>query len=54
MFVPFTLEEIAAQLMQQDFSVAPNQALIQSLSILPDSEDEIEKRTFSNGQHLDR
>ena len=54
MFVLFTLEEIAAQLMQQDFSMAPNQALIQSLSILPDSEYEIEKRTFSNGQHLDR
>ena len=54
MFVLSTLEEMAAQLMQQDFSMAPNQALIQFLPILPDSEYEIEKRTFSNGLHLDR
>ena len=54
MFVLPTLKEMAAQLMQQDFSMTPNQALIQLLSILPDSEYEIEKRTFSNGLHLDR
>ena len=54
MFVLSTLEKMAAQLMQQDFSIAPNQALIQLLSILPDSEYEIEKRTFSDGLHLDR
>ena len=54
MFVPSTPEEMAAQLMQQDFSMTPNQALIQFFSILPDSECEIEKRTFSNGLHLDR
>ena len=40
--------------MQQDFSMPPNQALIQFLCILPDSEYEIEKRTFSNELHLDR
>ena len=54
MFVLSTLEEMAAQLMQQDFSMAPNQALIQFLPILPDPEYEIEKHTFSNGLHLDR
>ena len=54
MFVLSTLEEMAAQLMQQDFSMAPNQALIQFLPIVPDSEYEIEKRTFSNVLHLDR
>ena len=54
MFILPTLKEMAAQLMQQDFSMTPNQALIQFLSILPDSEYEIEKRTFSNGLHLDR
>ena len=48
------LEEIAAQLVQQDFAMAPNQPLIQFLSILPDSEYEVEKRTFSNGQQLER
>ena len=54
MFVISTLEEMAAQLMQQDFSMAPNQALIiQFLSILPDSAYEIEKRNFSNGLQLD-
>ena len=45
---------MAAQPMQQDFSMAPNQALIQFLPIVPDSEYEIEKRTFSNVLHLDR
>ena len=48
------LEEMAAQLMLQDFVIAPNQLLIQFLSILPDSEYEVEKRTFSNGQQLER
>ena len=54
MFVLSTLEEMAPQLMQQNPSMAPNQALIQFLSILPDSEYDIEKRTFSNRLHLDR
>ena len=54
MFGLTTLEEMAAQLMQQNFAMVPNQALIQFLSILPDSEYKIEKRTFSNGLHLDR
>ena len=43
------LEEMAAQLAQQEFSMASNQALMQFLSILPKSEYEIEKRTFRNG-----
>ena len=43
------LGEMAAQLAQQEFSMAPNLELIQFLSILPKSEYEIEKRTFCNG-----
>ena len=43
MFVLSILEEMAAQLMQQIFAMATNQAIIESLSILPDSEYEIEK-----------
>ena len=54
MFLFSTLEEMAAELMHQKFAMAPNQALIQFLSILPKSEYEIEKRTFSNELHLDR
>ena len=48
------LEEMAAQLSQQHFSMAPNQPLIQFLSILPESEYEVEKRTFCNGLQPDR
>ena len=48
------LEEMAAQLSQQIFPVAPDQALLQFLTILPDSEYEVEKRTYSTGQRLDR
>ena len=43
------LEEMAAQLAQQEFSMAPNLERIQFLSILPKSKYEIEKRTFCNG-----
>ena len=53
MFVLSTLEEMAAQLMQEIFAMATNQAIIESLSILPDSEYEIEKRPFSNGLRPD-
>ena len=48
------LEEMAVQLSQQLFSMAPDQALLQVLSILPGSEYEVEKRTYSTGQRLDR
>ena len=48
------LEEMASQLSQQNFSMAPNQPLIQFLSILPESEYEVEKRTFCNGLQPDR
>ena len=48
------LKEMASQLLQQNFSMAPNQSLIQFLSILPESEYEVEKRTFCNGLQLDR
>ena len=48
------LEEMASQLSQQNVSMAPNQSLIQFLSILPESEHEVEKRTFCNGLHPDR
>ena len=48
------LEEMASQLSQQNFSMAPNQSLIQFLSILPESEYEVEKRTFCNGLQPDR
>ena len=54
MFVLTTLEEMAAQPMQQNFAMTPNQALTQLLSIPPDFEYEIEKRTVSNRLHLDR
>ena len=43
------LEEMASQLSQQFFSMAPNQSVIQFLSILPEPECEIEKRIFCNG-----
>ena len=42
------LEEMASQLSQQIFYMAPNQSLIQFLSILPEPEYEVEKRTFCN------
>ena len=48
------LEEMAAQLSQQNFPMAPDQALLQFLAILPDSEYEVERRTCSTGQRLDR
>ena len=48
------LEEMACQLSQQNFSMALNQSLIQFLSILPESEFEVEKRTFCNGLQPDR
>ena len=47
-------EEMAAQLSQQNFPMAPDQALLQILSILPDLEYEVEKRTCTTGQRLDR
>ena len=49
-----TLEAMAAQLFQQNFLMDPDQALLQFLSILPDSEYEVEKRTCRTGQRLDR
>ena len=48
------LEEMAAQLSQQNFPMAPDQALLQFLTILPDSEYEVEKRMCSTGQRLGR
>ena len=54
LFVLTTVEEVAAQLMQQHFSMTSYQALIQLLSILLDSEYEMDKHTFINGLHLDR
>ena len=48
------LEEMAAQLSQQNFPMVPDPALLQLLTILPDSEYEVEKRTCSTGQRLDR
>ena len=48
------LEEMAAQLSQQSFPMAPDQVLLQLLTILPDSGYEVEKRTCSTGQRLDR
>ena len=48
------LEEMASQLSQQKISMAPNQSLIQFLSILPESKYEVEKRTFCNGLQPDR
>ena len=37
------LEKMTSQLLQQNISMAPNQSLIQFLSILPESEYEVEK-----------
>ena len=51
--IPTALEEMAAQLSQQNFPMASDQALLQFLTILPDSEYEVEKRTCSTGQRLD-
>ena len=48
------LEEMASQLSQQKKTMAPNQSLIQFLSILPESQYEVEKRTFCNGLQPDR
>ena len=48
------LEEMSSQLSQQKKTMAPNQSLIQFLSIPPDSEYEVEKRTFCNGLQPDR
>ena len=48
------LEEMESQLSQQDVSMARNQSLIQFHSILPESEYEVEKRTFCNGLQPDR
>ena len=48
------LEEMASQLSQQKTNMAPNQSLIQFLSILPESEHEVKKRTFFNGLHPGR
>ena len=48
------LEEMASQLSQIKFSMAPNQSLIQFLSILPKLKYEVEKRTFYNGLQPDR
>ena len=45
---------MAAQLAQQEFSMAPNQAPLEFLSILPKSENETEKRSFCNGLQPDR
>ena len=47
------LEEMAAQLSLQNFPMAPDEAQ-QLLTILPDSEYEVENRTCSTGQRLDR
>ena len=55
LFVDLTaLEEMASQLSQQNFSIAPNQSLIQFLSILPESEYEVEKRAFCSELQPDR
>ena len=48
------LEEMAAQLFQQNFPMATDEALLQFLTILPDSEYEVKKRTCSTRQRLDR
>ena len=54
-FVALTaLQEMASHFSQQCFSVAPNQPLIQFLSILPELEYEVENRTFCNGLQADR
>ena len=47
------LEEMASQFSLQLFSMAPNQSLIQFISILPESEYEVEKRLFCNGLQPD-
>ena len=43
-----------SQLSKLSFSKAPDQPLIQLFFILPQSEYEVEKRTFCNGLQLDR
>ena len=48
------LEEVASKLSQHFFSMVPNQSQIQFLSILPESEYEVAKRTFCNGLQPDR
>ena len=48
------LEEMASQLSQIKFSMAPNQSLIQFLSILLKLKYEVEKMTFCNGLQPDR
>ena len=48
------LEKIAAELSQQRFFMTPEQPLIQFLSILPEAEYEVKKRTFCNGRDLNR
>ena len=48
------LEVEAAQLSQYFFPMAPDQALLQFLTILADLEYKVEKRTCSTGQRLDR
>lgn len=45
---------MAAQLLQQNLLIAPEQALIQLLSILAGDKYEVEKRTFRNGRMLNR
>ena len=44
------LEQMTAPLSQQKILMAPGQALLQLLTILPDSEYEMEKRTCTTGQ----
>ena len=48
------LEEMAAQLSRQNFPMAPDEALLQFLTILPGSEYEVKKLTCSTRQRLDR
>ena len=45
---------MASQLSQQNFSMTPNQSLIQYLSILPESENKVRKRTFCNQLQPDK
>ena len=52
--VILTALEMAAQLSQQSFLMSPDQALFQLLSISPGLEYEVEKRTCSTVQRLDR
>ena len=54
-FVALTaLEETTAQLSQQNCFMDQNQSLIQILSILPESEYQVENITFCNGLQPDR